>query len=352
MEKKTKTPDFLNDISIANFPDRSIRWLFEDKENVQGLLEIVESEFVDLIDFTQLTPLRRDFTSNYLREQESDILFSAPFHGESEMEELLIYILIEHQSTVDTTMGFRVLFYMTQIWDYQRRTWESEKVPKNQRRFRPILPIVFYTGDQKWNTPVTLKAIMDIPCVLSRFVPTFDTLFLSVKETDEANLMKTNHPLGWLLTVLQKEKADKDAMSAALIKALSHLNTLDSEQKSQRQKSICYLLLLIRHRRQDAEREELIKIVDQHTYEIDVKSISQSIDKAFIEKGAVGAKQEDILKVIQSRFPDVDGSLNESIANEIKSIQSLSKLEALFDKALSAGKLNELDLRTMREQSK
>ena len=44
--------------------------------------------------------------------------------------------------------------------------------------------------------------------MLSRFVPTFDTLFLSVKETDASDLTRTDHPLGWLLTVLQKEHAD------------------------------------------------------------------------------------------------------------------------------------------------
>ena len=146
-------------------------------------------------------------------------------------------------------MGFRVLFYMVQIWDAQRREWESNNVPKSQWRFRPILPILFYTGDQRWSTPLTLNAVMDLPDVFSRFVPQFDTLFLSVKETEEANLTKTDHPLGWLLTVLQKEHADKEAISTALIEAMSHINTLGDAQAQQRRRAISYLLLLILHRR-------------------------------------------------------------------------------------------------------
>ena len=62
----------------------------------------------------------------------------------------------------------------------------------------------------------------------------FDTLFLSVKETDETNLTKSDHPLGWLLTVLQKEHANKEAISTALIEAMSHINTLDDAQSQQR----------------------------------------------------------------------------------------------------------------------
>ena len=88
------------DIPIAHFPDKSARWLLQNKENVRGLLEIVASELVPLIDFDQLAQLNRSFIADTLREQESDILFSVPFQREEGTEELLIYILIEHQELI------------------------------------------------------------------------------------------------------------------------------------------------------------------------------------------------------------------------------------------------------------
>ena len=100
------------DFPIEHFPDRSARWLFQDKQYVRGLVEIVANELVAFLDFDQLTPLNRSFISDTLREQESDLVFSVPFRRGSETDELLIYILLEHQSTVDPLMGFRVLFYM------------------------------------------------------------------------------------------------------------------------------------------------------------------------------------------------------------------------------------------------
>ena len=114
MAEETEILNFF-DIRIEHFPDRSARWLFQDKENVRGLLEIVAAELVELIDFNQLSQINRSFIPDNLREQESDLVFSVPLHSESETDELLIYILIEHQSTVDSTMGFRVLFYMIHI---------------------------------------------------------------------------------------------------------------------------------------------------------------------------------------------------------------------------------------------
>ena len=64
---------------------------------------------------------------------------------------------------------------------------------------------------------------MDVPDMLAKFVPEFDTLFLSVKSTDPSILTKTDHPFGWLLTVLQKENANKQEIRAALIKAVTHI---------------------------------------------------------------------------------------------------------------------------------
>ena len=370
----TESTEILNyfDIRIEQFPDRSARWLFEDRENVRGLLEIVATELVERIDFSQITQINSSFVPDNLREQESDMVFSVPFQGESESEELLIYILIEHQSSVDPTMEFRVLFYMTQIWDFQRREWESEDVPKSQWRFRPILPIVFYTGAQRWNSPLTLDAIMDIPDELGRFAPRFDILFLSVKGADEADLTKTNHQLGWLLTVLQKEQADRETISAALVKAMSHINALDKTQVQQRRRAISYLLLLILHRRPAEEHEELRTLVNQHIQQPldreELETMAQTMAEHLVEQGKaqgkvegraegkvegkvegkaegraegrVEEKQATVLKLLQLRF----GTVPESVTNQISSIRNFSRLDALFEEALTAQTLDEIDL--------
>jgi predicted transposase/invertase (TIGR01784 family) len=353
------------DIRIEQFPDRSARWLFEDRENVRGLLEIVAAELVERIDFSQIAQINRSFVPDNLREQESDMIFNVPFRSASESEELLVYILIEHQSTVDSTMGFRVLFYMTQIWDSQRREWESQSVPKGQWRFRPILPIVFYTGEQRWTTPLTLDAIMDIPDALSRFVPKFDTLFLGVKDTDESELTKTDHPLGWLLTVLQKEQATVEALREALIEALSHINTLDEASAQQRWRAISYLLLLILHRRPFEEHPELTYLLGQYVQqpsdreEVELmaqtmaehlieqgkaQGIQQGIEQGKaqgIEQGEIKAKQADVLKILRHRFYTVP----ESLSGEINSIRSLPRLDALLERVLTANTLDEIDLK-------
>ena len=84
------------DNRIEHFPDRSARWLFQDRENVRGLLEIVAGELLESIDFSRIVQVNRSFIPDNLREQESDIVFSVPFQSESGTDELLIYSLIEN----------------------------------------------------------------------------------------------------------------------------------------------------------------------------------------------------------------------------------------------------------------
>ena len=66
MTEDTEIRSFF-DMPIEHFPDKSARWLLQDKENVQGLLEIIGSELVHLIDFSRLSLLNRSFIADNLR---------------------------------------------------------------------------------------------------------------------------------------------------------------------------------------------------------------------------------------------------------------------------------------------
>ena len=347
---KTRETDLLNlfDFPIQHFPDRSARWLLQEKENVRGLIEIVADQIASRLDFARLAQQNRSFVSETLREQEADLIFSVPFDGDSETDELIIYILLEHQSTVDASMGFRVLFYMTQIWDSQRREWESAEVPRSEWRLRPILPVVFYTGSQRWAPALSLTGIMEVPEALVRFVPTFETLFLSVKEMGVSELTRTDHLFGWLLTVLQQEHSDAVSLRVALEEAMTRLTRLSGEGSEQFRRAIAYLLLLILHRRPTEEHPGLLRILDRYTDEMEVERMAEAISGTLleqgieqgIEQGETRAKRNAILKLLQFRFNEVP----ETLRTQINAIQSHARLDKLFEEILGAETLDDLGL--------
>ena len=119
----------------------------------------------------------------------------------------------------------------------------------------------------------------------------------------------------------------------------------------QRYRAIRYLLLLILHRRPVEEHQDLIKLVDQHTHEMEVEAMAKSMADVLIEQGKVEgieqgetrAKQAAVLKLIQFRFDDIP----ESITNQVVSIQDLSHLDALFEEVWDADSLDEIDFRNL-----
>ena len=58
-----------------------------------------------------------------------------------------------------------------------------------------------------------------------------------------------------------------------------------------------------------------------------------------LEQGETRAKQEALLKLIRFQFESVP----ESVINQITLIQSLSRLDALFEQVLTAQTLDEID---------
>lgn len=336
---------------IEHFPDRSLRRLLQDREYVRWLVQIIAPDIEVFLDFSRITYQKRSFISKALQERESDVLLSVPFQEDTDAidtDALFIYILIEHQSTVDKTMGFRLLSYMMQIWESQRREWETEKLPENERRLQPILPILFYTGDRPWSVPVSVKTLMDVPEILERFVPSFDTLFLGVKETEAEVLTQSGHPLGWLLRVLQKEHADETEISEVLADAMSHIASVDEDFAPQVAEALRYFVQLIFHRRSRDERDALVDIIRQHIQDDkELEAMAQTTAEFLIEQGKAEGieqgkaegKQDAILKLLQLQFQNVP----ETLSREIRNIHNLLILDTLLEQAMTAQSLEEID---------
>ena len=70
------------------------------------------------------------------------------------------------------------------------------------------------------------------------------------------------------------------------------------------------------------------------------QTMAERLIEQGIEQGETQAKQEVILKILRFRFDVVP----ESMTNEITSIQSLPRLDLLFEKAMTAQTLDEIDL--------
>jgi predicted transposase YdaD len=106
------------------------------------------------------------FVDPELQNLHTDLLYRVRLKGEGE---LLLYVLLEHQSRVDYLMPFRVLQYLTRIWD----RWLSED--KSRRRLPVVVPMVVYHGQRNWTAPIDFAALFEAPLrdALNAYVPSF-----------------------------------------------------------------------------------------------------------------------------------------------------------------------------------
>ena len=332
---------------IGHFADKSARWLFKKSENLHGLVLILASELAEHLDFTQARIENRSIVDNTLRDLVSDMVFTVPFRDTTLCDDLTIYILIEHQSTVDHLMGFRLLSYMCQIWHGQLEEQKNSKVPRRAWRLRPILPIVFYTGQQRWKIPISLSASMDIPSLMTPFVPTFETLFLGVKDEDIEKFTDVDHPFGWLMTVLQQETADETSMQEALSAALTHLETLAAEHPELHNHEILYLYFLVFFRRPEAEQTQLRQLIQSQTHDKEVENFIMTGAEALIqrsekrgeERGKIQAKREFLLKLLDLRI----GEVPDTVVNKISRMRSRTRLDALLEQVATATTLDDIE---------
>ena len=117
-----------------------------------------------------------------------------------------------------------------------------------------------------------------------------------------------------------------------------------------------YLVLLIYQGRPVDEHEELQDIVSRNIkgrkQEKEGKEMAQTIAEYYIEQGEkrgeklgeklgeLRAKREAVLKLMQFRFDAVP----QSVEKKVKSTRSINRLDALFEKALSAKNISEIKM--------
>jgi hypothetical protein len=264
--------------------------------------------------------------------------------------EILVALLIEHQSTPDPEMGFRLLRYLVHFWEQEKREWESSR-SSGILQLTPAVASVFYTGEESWPRLPTLADLMNLPEVLREFVPDPHALFLNLKARPPEELTAWGDPLGWALRVLQKEHASEDQLAAVLREATTELATLADTDEAAWRRLMWYLLLLIYHRRAPAEHKPLAGIVTGAARiwqrEEEIADMSNTIAEELIREGEARAearaelrvRRETLLRLLRHKFPYMPVEVDSQVQG-----LSVADLDRLLERVLDVNSLADLGL--------
>ena len=148
------------------------------------------------IDWSTLEPLPTETKGKRGRTTRADLIYRVRLRG----REAFIIVVLEHQSTPDAMMLWRLLLYMVEQW----RRWLEDN--RGARHLPPIVPIVIYNGRRPWRAPLDFQSLFrrcppEVLDPLRPYLPDFRVLLDDLTRTDDARI-EADHTLALAIVAL------------------------------------------------------------------------------------------------------------------------------------------------------
>lgn len=132
---------------------------------------------------------------------------------------LYIISLVEHKTKVEYNVGMQILRYMIYIWeDYEKEMAKQHPGISNRKDFRypPILPIVYYEGNEKWTAPMDISERILCGEVLERYLPHFQYQLVRLQDYSNEELLGKGDEIS-LAMLINKIQCPEDMTAFANI---------------------------------------------------------------------------------------------------------------------------------------
>lgn len=164
---------------IKNPHDSLFKRTLGDKEvAVDFLQNYLPDNILKEIDLTDIKVAKDSFIDKELEESFSDILYNVSIDG----RDGFIYVLFEHKSYYDKMTPIQMLGYIADIWKLYHKQNKNRKLP-------PILPMLIYHGDRKWDCGDRLSELIEaIPAAISNYIPDHKYLIYDFSSYSDAEI--------------------------------------------------------------------------------------------------------------------------------------------------------------------
>lgn len=141
------------DTAVSKAHDIFFRKLMSDQRVSKEFFEAhLPTELQNKIKLDRLELQSGTFIDDWRRESIVDMLFKTQMHT----QDVYLYLLVDHQSTPDELMPFRILKYLCNIMDYHLKEEGKKRIPF-------IFPIVVYHGKAPWHYSRDIQDLVDAP---------------------------------------------------------------------------------------------------------------------------------------------------------------------------------------------
>jgi predicted transposase/invertase (TIGR01784 family) len=306
--------------------DRLFHYVFSNPVHAAGELQmLLPSELSRRMDWSTLETLPTRLVDQTLAELRSDVLFRAKLDG----REVLLYLLLEHQSSPDPLMPFRLLEYVVKIWEqYLREHPGAHQLPA-------IVPMVLHHSEWGWTAPTNLREMIDLDddtfSLVAPHLPTFELLLDDIsKQKDEELRGRAMSDLARLTLLCLRSLRTSPQPLTDLRRwfdlCLAVLNATDGTAAF----SALASYILFTTETQRAELRAFARELGPKAEEV-IMTGAQML----IAEGRAEGEAKALLKLLHAKF----GAVSEEVVTRVQTA-SIEDLDLWFDRALVAEALD------------
>ena len=214
-----------------NLPDQIIRDSLKQPANLREFLHAAIPELASGFDCERAEEISREFPMEDWRVRTADLPLEIPYRTAEGEGAALVCVLIEHQSDTDPLIPLRVLYFGVGYWDRQWREWAKQTPPRPPLRFRPVLPIVLYTGPTPWGSNRAMADLLTEPKEFHAFAPKWEPLFWNLADYTPEQLLNSGAPWMQMLSVLRVERAEAEVFHRVFTEAAKRLAALQGREE-------------------------------------------------------------------------------------------------------------------------
>jgi predicted transposase YdaD len=320
----------------------------QPRHAISHLSRFLPAEVLAELRIEEATPYPGTVVDAKLKEHHADLIYRVPLRHRSHAtllddqipDEALLFMLFEHQSTLDPLMALRLLRYMTAVWDNYLRQTKAALLP-------PTVAVVLYHGERPWDVSPHFTDIVAFPpdrtTALHLHVPSFSYIVNDLSSIPDEVLQAG--ALDGLVRLLFKYSRD-DLLSQKLPEWVALFDQVAAEGTSGLQGLSLVVEYLMQGRRVPPQ---VIDIIGE-LVSAEVRQIFKSTADLLREEGEARGRAEgraegeargrakDILRILAAHRLPVSSDLEALILG----CHDLAQLDRWFDRALTARTIDDV----------
>jgi hypothetical protein len=183
--------------------DNSFKVIFDNHDLfVQFLHRFVRLDILEDVRPEDIVDLNERHLPLFQENRDSDIIKQVNLKGKH--FPLFVIVVLEHESKVNFRAAFKMLLYITLVLEHYEKEADRKHpgvIYTKKFRYPPILPIIFYDGPERWTAARTLAERTEPGGILSRFIPCFEYLLVSLRDYPFASLVQEADPLSFVMVM-------------------------------------------------------------------------------------------------------------------------------------------------------